>query len=199
MDQYLTYNDLIDKTNAVFAENQKILNRIHKMVGHKPFMVVESKDEREAGTRFELRRRYWAYALEFIKAAHGSEGAFRNVKTSKEYWINGSMGISGFYITCTAKMKLAAVELTLGKADRAANKSAFDYLFARKDEIEKSLGVQVDWWRFDGKSSYVSYHTDAIGIRDETNWTQMAKFHAEWSKKFYDVFVPLLQQWNAMR
>ena len=47
MDQYLMYNDLIDKTNAVFAENQKILNRIHKMVGHKPFMVVESKDERE--------------------------------------------------------------------------------------------------------------------------------------------------------
>ena len=40
---------------------------------------------------------------------------------------------------------------------------------------------------------------EGIGISDETNWTQMAKFHAEWSKKFYDVFVPLLQQWNAMR
>ena len=192
--------------NTSTSTKLSVLKKFFKAYGQNPEELVfylkdqnESKDEREAGTRFELRRRYWAYALEFIKAAHGSEGAFRNVKTSKEYWINGSMGISGFYITCTAKMKLAAVELTLGKADRAANKSAFDYLFARKDEIEKSLGVQVDWWRFDGKSSYVSYHTDAIGIRDETNWTQMAKFHAEWSKKFYDVFVPLLQQWNAMR
>ena len=24
----------------------------------------------------------------------------------------------------------------------------------------------------------------------------MAKFHAEWSKKFYDVFVPLLKEWQ---
>ena len=65
--------------------------------------------------------------------------------------------------------------------------------------MEEKLGVAVDWWRFEGKSSYVSYHIDGVGIDDETSWTQMAKFHAEWSKKFYDVFVPLLQQWNAMR
>lgn len=27
-------------------------------------------------------------------------------------------------------------------------------------------------------------------------WLQMATFHAEWSKKFYDVFVPMLNEWN---
>ena len=47
--------------------------------------------------------------------------------------------------------------------------------------------------------SYVDYNVEGIGVDDETSWTQMAKFHAEWSKKFYDVFVPLLQQWNELR
>ena len=96
-------------------------------------------------------------------------------------------------------MNRIAVELVLGKSNRDINKAAFDYLYARKDEIEKQLGTQLNWWRFEGKSSYVDYNIEGIGISDETNWTQMAKFHAEWSKKFYDVFVPLLQQWNAMR
>ena len=47
MDQYLMYNDLMDKTNEIFADNTKILDRIYKMTGHRPFLVVEQKDERE--------------------------------------------------------------------------------------------------------------------------------------------------------
>ena len=30
-------------------------------------------------------------------------------------------------------------------------------------------------------------------IENETDWLQMAKFHAHWSKKFYDVIVPYLR------
>ena len=159
----------------------------------------KDQDEEEAGTRYEIRRRYWAYALEFIKAAHGPEGSFRNVTTSKQYWISGAIGISAFSIVCEAKMNKAAVELVLGKSNRDLNKSAFDYLFARKEEIESQMGIPLNWWRFEGKSSYVDYNIDGIGINDESSWTKMAKFHAEWSKKFYDVLVPLLQQWNEMR
>ena len=159
--------------------------------------TVENADE--AGTMYETRRKYWAFALPYIKEAHGTEGSFKNVNTSKQYWINGGIGISGFSISCEAKMNRTAVELVLGKSDRDMNKSAYDFLFARKAEIESQLGVPLNWWRFEGKSSYVDYGNEEIGISDETNWTQMAKFHAEWSKKFYDVFVPLLQQWNVER
>ena len=183
-----------------------MLRKFFKEYGRNPveltFYMKDSYDEKaaeEAGTRFELRRRYWAFALPYIKAAHGPEGSYRNVTTSKQYWITGSFGISGFNISCEAKMNIASVTLVLSKSERETNKAAFDFLFARKGEIEAALGVPLNWWRFDGKSSYVDYHIDGIGIADETNWTQMAKFHAEWSKKFYDVFVPLLEQWNALR
>ena len=160
----------------------------------------EAKSVDETGTRYEKRRRYWNYALELIKSAHGPEGSFQNVNTSKEYWVNGAMGISGFYISCCAKMKTASVELVLGKADRESNKSAFDYLIARKEDLESALGAPVSWWRYEeGKASYVVRHMNGVGINDESSWMQMAKFHAEWSKKFYDVFVPLLQQWNSTR
>ena len=51
---------------------------------------------------------------------------------------------------------------------------------------------------FEAKSFYNAYlNLEWIGIKDETSWLQMAKFHAEWSKKFYDVFVPMLRDWQA--
>ena len=192
--------------NTSTSTKLSVLKKFFKAYGQNPEELVfylkdQNRDQEveEAGTRYEIRRRYWAFALEQIKSAHGSEGSFKNVTTSKQYWISGAIGISGFSISCEAKMNKAAVDLVLGKSDRDANKSAYDYLFAKKDAIESQLGISLNWWRFDGKSSYVDYHIEGIGISDETSWTQMAKFHAEWSKKFYDVFVPLLQQWNAMR
>ena len=176
-------------------------------VGDRPQLVAEEEEtetqvevqkNKEAGTRYELRRRYWDLALKCIKEAHGPKGSFRNVTTSKEYWINGWFGVSGFSIECDAKMNSVAVEIVLAKPDRNANKSAYDYLYTHKDEIEAELGVELNWWRYDkGKASYVDYHVSGIGMDDETRWEEMAEFHAEWSKKFYDVFVPLLRKWDS--
>lgn len=33
---------------------------------------------------------------------------------------------------------------------------------------------------------------DNVSIENEDDWPQMAKFHAEWSKKFYDLIVPYI-------
>lgn len=189
------------------STNTKIsmLRKFFKEYGQNPEELVfylkdQNVDRRasEAGTRFELRRRYWDLALEYLKSAHKEDGAYKNVNTSKEYWINGYFGIRGFHITCYAKTSSASVEILLEKADREQNKEAFNYLYSHKEEIEKQLGVPLNWLRYDeGKSSYVYYTITGVGTSDESSWTQMAKFHAEWSRKFYDVFVPLLQKWNA--
>ena len=159
----------------------------------------EDNDEKERGTLYETRRKYWAFALKYIKEAHGAERSFRNVNTCKQSWLNGSVGIRGFSIICGAKKNQAAIQFVLGKKSRELNKSAFDYLYEKKEEIEDKLGIRLNWVRYEGKSSYVDYHMDGIGLQDEDSWLQMARFHAEWSVKFYDIFVPLLQQWDATR
>ena len=47
MDYHLKYNELMEKTNALFAEDSKILERIHTMIRFSPMQVVERKDEKE--------------------------------------------------------------------------------------------------------------------------------------------------------
>ena len=158
-----------------------------------------STDERRQSRIFATRRKYWNLALTYIKEAQGSVGPFKNVNTSKEYWINGFIGISGFSIMCEVKMERAAVLVVLGSSNRDKNKAAYDYLFEKKSEIENALGTELDWWRFNkGKASYLNLncYEKPIGIYKESSWEVMAHFHAEWSKKFNDVIVPLLHDWN---
>ena len=47
MDYHLMYNDLIDKTNALFSGNAEVINRIYKMIGYYPMQILEKADERE--------------------------------------------------------------------------------------------------------------------------------------------------------
>jgi hypothetical protein len=62
-----------------------------------------------------------------------------------------------------------------------------------KEEIEEELGTTLVLARDDDiKVSKVYFHLDNVSIKNEKDWLKMARFHAEWSKKFYAVFVPFL-------
>lgn len=185
-------------TNTSTQSKLSVLNRMFKLYGADPtdlvFYLRDENDstEEEAGTRYELRRKYWTFALEHIHAAHG-DGSFSNVNPSKENWISGFFGVSGFSINCAANYDCARVAMWLGKADKDANKKAFDMLLSHKNEIETALGISLIWDRNDDvKSSKIYCQLDNVSIEKEVDWLQMARFHAEWSKKFYDVIVPYL-------
>ena len=94
--------------------------------------------ENESGTRYEIRRKYWSYALPKIKEVNAENGAFSNVDFSKENWINGYIGIAGFNICCVANYDSARVEMVFSKADKSVNKESFDKLKQYKAEVEKA-------------------------------------------------------------
>lgn len=186
--------------NTSTSTKISILRRLFKLFdADQSDLVFFLRDESEVsdiegleGTRFELRKRYWAYALDYIHAAHG-DGSFSNVNPSKENWISGFFGVSGFSINCVANFDMARVELWFGKSSKEENKEVFDKLLAQKNAIETALGTALEWHRNDeAKSSKIAISLENVSIENETDWTQMAKFHAEWSKKFYDVIVPYL-------
>ena len=57
MDYHLMYNDLMDKTNAIFADSDNVRNRIHKMIGYSPMQIIEKADEREMLVR-EINKKF---------------------------------------------------------------------------------------------------------------------------------------------
>ena len=186
-------------TNTSTQSKLSVLNRLFKLYDEEPtdlvFYLRDENDENEdeVGTRFELRRRYWTYALPIIQKSHGSEGSFSNVNPSRDNWINGFFGIGGFYLCCVANFDSARAEVVFGRGNKQENKDAFDKLYIHKDKIEKTLGVTLQWNRGDDvKSSKVFYQLNNVSIENETDWLQMANFHADWTKRFYDVIVPYI-------
>ena len=187
-------------TNSSTQNKLSVLKRVFKLYNEDPNDLVfylrdnNSQAEEEAGTRFEVRRKYWAFALEKIKEANSESHMFRNVTPAKGNWINGAFGIGSFYICCVANSDSARVDLYMGKKDKHANKAAYDKLLANKFAIESVLGAALIWNRGDDvNSSKVSYQLNNVSIENETDWLQMANFQAQWSKKFYDVLVPYLR------
>lgn len=103
-------------------------------------------------------------ALPIIKEVHGRDSSFSNVSPTRENWINGFFGVSGFSICYVANYGGARVEIVFQKSE--------------KDE--------------DKKASKVYTQLSNVSIENDVDWLQMARFHAEWSKRFYDVMVPFI-------
>lgn len=149
--------------------------------------------EDENNPRYALRKQYWAYALPIIRETHGENGSFSNVNPTSANWINGFFGVNGFSLCCIANYDSARVEVVFSNSNREVNKQAFDALITHKSDIESALGISLQWNRGDDiKSSKVYHKLDNVSIEHEVDWLQMARFHADWSKKFFDVIVPYL-------
>ena len=69
----------------------------------------------------------------------------------------------------------------------------YQELFAART-IMSALGTTLQWNRGDDiKSSKVFIQLNNVSIENETDWLQMANFHADWTKRFYDVIVPFIK------
>ena len=194
---------VIDEKATVFdvSEQQKVFDwifdhfdRITSALSRAGEKISLSNDHDSSETRFELRKRYWTYALDKIHEAHGADGSFSNVNPSTDNWINGFFGIGGFYLCCVANFDSVRTEVVFSRSDKEENKAAFDNLIQHKTAIESRLGAELHWNRGDDiKSSKVYIQLDDVSIEREQDWPQMAQFHAEWSKKFYDIIVPYIK------
>lgn len=162
------------------------------------FYLRDDEDEEKAaelkGTRHEIRKKYWDFALPKIKEVNAENGAFDRCNCSSQNWLNGAFGVRRFTICCVANFSSARVEMVMDKIDREQNIHAFNILKANKQHIETSLGAELVWDLGENRrSAKVYYEISDVGLSDENNWTAMSNFHAKWAKKFYDkIVVPYL-------
>ena len=176
--------------NTSTAQKMSILRRLFALYGADPmdlvFYLKDMESEKSADTgRLEIRKRYWTYALPIIQKQNIDRGTFNNCNPRTSNAMSGYFGISGFNVSCIANCDSARIDLYLGKADSTKNKEAYDTVSALTEEIEAELGIELRWERADEyKASRLSYYLHDVSIRNEADWPRMAKFHAEWSKRF---------------
>ena len=181
-----------------------ILRRLFALYNLDPmdlvFYLRDAESDKAADeSRYELRKRYWTYALPIIQEAHSKRGSFSNVVPGTSNWCSGYFGVGGFSISCVANYNEAWVALWMGSSDASKNKKGFDLIFAHKDEIEHEIeNYDLSWARADeNKASWISYTLKGVSITNEEDWPRMARFHAEWSAKIADAMIPYLAEMGS--
>ena len=195
-------DNIFMERNTSTARKMSILRRLFALYEADSmdlvFYLKDTESEKVAeASRYEIRKRYWTYALPIIQKQHAHRGTFSNCNPVTSNTESGFFGVSGFCISCIANYDSARIDFYMGKSDAAQNKAAFDLLRSHKDEIEEELGISLVWERADEyKASWLSYHLHDVSITNEADWSRMAKFHAEWSDKICDAVLPYLQNEN---
>lgn len=183
-------------TNTKMTILRKLFAAYHVDPDELVFSLREEteKDEASLPPRRQLRKRYWAYALDVIRAANADSGVFSKASPSTDNWVDGFFGVPGAHLCAKANYDNAQVLIYM-VGPRA--KAMYDFLAERKDKIEAEIGCPLNWNRGNSlKHSRVWIVDESIGLDNESNWRQMAEFHAKWVKKLYEVIVPLLRKWN---
>ncbi|MDO5145653.1 MAG: DUF4268 domain-containing protein [Eubacteriales bacterium] len=190
-------NVYVEKNTSTTLK-MSILRRIFALYQADPMDLVfylkdpDVKKASDAG-RYDIRKRYWEYALPVIQEQHIFRGTFRGCHPTTSNTESGFFGIRGFCISCIANYDNARIDFYLGNGDRTKNKQAFDLLYTHKKEIENKLGIELSWNRADHyKASWISYPLNGVSITNEADWPKMARFHAEWSDKICDAMLEYL-------
>ena len=193
-------DNIFVERNTSTAMKISILRRLFVLYRADPMDLVfflkdkESEKVAEAG-RYEIRKKYWTYALPIIQKQHFIRGTFSNCSPTTSNTESGFFGISGVFVSCVANYDSARVDFNIAKSDASQNKTIFDILYSHKAEIESELGVSLVWERADNyKASGMSYQMPHVSITDEADWPRMARFQAEWSYRICNAVLPYLQE-----
>ena len=143
----------------------------------------------------ELFEKYWELAIPRIKESNERK-CFAYVTQSDQNFIEDRTELSYIKVSCIiSRQGPAAVELNLSSQIKQRNKKRFDFLYQHKDTIEAQLGSALIWNRNDQSCrSTIRKESETKSILDQGTWEATAQFHAEWTKKLYDVFIPYLKE-----
>lgn len=143
----------------------------------------------------ELRKQYWFELLEQFK---GVSKQFQNVNASTDTWLSSGSGVSGIPLTFVVTQKYASVETTINRGNKEVNEKIFDWLYAKKDEIEKSFGGTLLWERLDEKKSCrISSRLESVDITNVDDWQKIKDFQCDAMLRFDKALHTMLQ--NAVK
>ena len=131
---------------------------------------------------------FWKPLLEDMNSKHRWNVSTHNSRSSQ------SAGSGFSFINWVMRLTWegeARVELVIRSSDESWNKTVFEALLEKKEDIETSLGVKLAWERLEGqKSSRVVLHRPGSIDDSEAELTQIRTWMADNVIRFKDVFQP---------
>ena len=153
--------------------------------------VKERQDRIDQGGRKALRKRFWDSLLQL---SADKTALFKNVSPSPDSWIATGSGISGLHYVYWLRQHTSSVRFII-EGDKATNKLRFDWLYERREQVEKVFGGPLRWDRCDDLKQSRLYVELSGGYRDpEENWPQTHAAMVDAMCRIVEAISPFIQQ-----
>lgn len=129
------------------------------------------------------RLEFWT---QFNEVLESKGKPFNKRKATTDHWYSIAVGSSLCHVSIDLVNKEHFVRVGLWIND---SKDLFDKFLASKDEIEKEMGMALDWDRLDGKkASVICMHIPGLDFNNQDNYPELMNEIIEVSQKFRETF-----------
>ena len=133
--------------------------------------------------RFKLD--YWTNFVEYASGNAEYKKLFVKNKPMAEHWYPVSMGSSEYHMSFGIK---TAAERTFIEIYIKDNKELFRTFFSHRQEIEKELGVQLNWLELPRKIASRIVLECPAQVKDKEHWQEQFEWFVQMGNKFYKTF-----------
>ena len=113
----------------------------------------------------------------------------------KASWVGAGAGIAGVGFNYVVRQRDARVELYIDTRDGDDNQRIFEALFEKREKIEGTCGVQLEWDTKEGRRACRIQKTYGTGgYRDEDKWEAVYEELGEGMAKLESALKPHLKK-----
>jgi len=165
------------------------------MIGIADKEAADQSDEAEVKTRHQLRFQFWTQVLDAVRKS--SCRLFDNVNPSDRGKAGTGSGISAVWYEMVFGHTEVRVDLYMDRQSAQENKYIFDFLHARRPQIESIFGASLDWQRMEGlKAAQIRYSHEFNG-KDLSQWPHVIAWLTKHVAKLELAFKEHLQEIKA--
>ncbi len=136
---------------------------------------VRGKEQRGRQKRAErsvITRRFWQGLL--TRAATKTK-LHANVQACNSQWLSAGSGMGGLSFNYVIRKNDGDVALYIDRGADETNKTVFDHLHAKMNDIERAFGGKLSWQRLDARRGCSIAHTISSGgyRSEESTWPEI--------------------------
>jgi uncharacterized protein DUF4268 len=141
-----------------------------------------------------LRLEFWT---EYLKRSNDQNNLFINISPSKDNWIAIGIGMSGVTLNMAVSRNYGRAQIYFNRGSKEENKLCFDFLFDKKEQIEKKFGDNLVWERMDNKiSCRIKAQLDDVSVYEKEDWDKMISYMVDVSGRMEKAFRNPVKQLN---
>ena len=134
-----------------------------------------------------LRHEFW---MQFIDKINEKNSICENVEVSHSNYLRVATVTRGIPLYLVITDFHARLEVYIDTGKKEQNKKIFDYLFAKKDEVESVYQNKLIWQRLDNnRISKIEIVLRKVSAYKKEDWEKMTSFLIDNTEKMHKVFV----------